>query len=62
MRRGALLVLVNFGDAADDHRGRRGELLFETESGVDLDGGVLRLPRPRRGVAGSLVTTVAGWH
>jgi maltooligosyltrehalose trehalohydrolase len=51
MQRGSLLVLVNFGDQPMAAEIGADELLFETESGVDLAGGVLRLP----GHAGALV-------
>jgi len=44
MRRGSLLVLVNFGDEPMAAEVGEVELLFETESGVELDGTVLRLP------------------
>jgi maltooligosyltrehalose trehalohydrolase len=44
MRRGALLVLVNFGDQPLEAEIGATELLFETESGVELDGDVIRLP------------------
>jgi maltooligosyltrehalose trehalohydrolase len=55
MQRGSLLVLVNFGDQPMAAEVGEVELLFETESGVDVDGGVLRLPAH----AGRLVVTVA---
>jgi maltooligosyltrehalose trehalohydrolase len=55
MQRGSLLVLVNFGDQPMAAEVGPVELLFETVSGVDLDGGVLRLPAH----AGALVRTVA---
>jgi maltooligosyltrehalose trehalohydrolase len=51
MQRGSLLVLVNFGDQPMAAEIGAAELLFETESGVGLAGGVLRLP----GHAGALV-------
>jgi maltooligosyltrehalose trehalohydrolase len=54
MQRGALLVLVNFGDqpmASEVGADGEVELLFETGSGVEVDGGTLRLP----GHAGALV-------
>jgi maltooligosyltrehalose trehalohydrolase len=44
MERGDLLVLVNFGDRPMAAEIGEAELLFETESGVDVDGGVVRLP------------------
>ena len=44
MQRGGLLVLVNFGDQAMAAEVGEAELLFETESGVDLDASVVRLP------------------
>jgi len=44
MERGRLLVLVNFGDQPVAAELGEVELLFETESGVDLDRGVARLP------------------
>ena len=45
MRRGSLLVLVNFGDQPmETRRSATVELLFETESGVEIDGHVVRLP------------------
>ncbi|HET6939839.1 MAG TPA: malto-oligosyltrehalose trehalohydrolase [Nocardioides sp.] len=44
MQRGGLLVLVNFGDKAMAAEVGDVELLFETESGVDTQGGVVRLP------------------
>ena len=47
MQRGALLVLVNFGDQPMAAELGDVELLFETESGVDVDGGVVRLPATR---------------
>ena len=40
----ALLVLVNFGDQPMAAEVGDVELLFETESGVDVDGGIVRLP------------------
>jgi maltooligosyltrehalose trehalohydrolase len=51
MSRGDLLVLVNFGDRPMAAEVGGAELLFETESGVDVDGAVVRLP----GHAGALV-------
>ena len=51
MERAELLVLVNFGDQPMAVEVGEVELLFETESGVDVDGGVVRLP----GHAGALV-------
>jgi len=51
MRRGSLLVLVNFGETPVASEVGPAELLFETESGVDLDEGVITLP----GHAGALV-------
>ena len=44
MRRGSLLVLVNFGDQPMETDIGEVELLFETESGVEIDGDVVRLP------------------
>ncbi len=44
MRRGGLLVLVNFGDQPMAAEIGEAELLFETESGVELDAGQVRLP------------------
>ena len=44
MRRGSLLVLVNFGDRPLAAEVGAVELLFETESGVEIDGNVVRLP------------------
>ena len=44
MQRGELLVLVNFGDQPMAAEVGVSELLFETESGVDLTDGVVRLP------------------
>ncbi len=54
MQRGSLLVLVNFGDQPMAAEVGEIELLFETVSGVGLEGGVLRLPAH----AGALVRTV----
>jgi len=51
MQRGELLVLVNFGDQPMAAEIGEAELLFETESGVDVEGAVIRLP----GHAGALV-------
>ncbi len=42
--RGSLLVLVNFGDQPMAVEVGEVDLLFETESGVDVAGGVVRLP------------------
>jgi maltooligosyltrehalose trehalohydrolase len=44
MRRGDLLVLVNFGDRDWTREIGEADLLFETESGVDLAGGSITLP------------------
>jgi hypothetical protein len=44
MQRGGLLVLVNFGDQPMAAEVGEVELLFETEAGVDIQGGVARLP------------------
>jgi maltooligosyltrehalose trehalohydrolase len=44
MERGSLLVLVNVGDQPMAAEVGEVDLLFETESGVDVDGGVLILP------------------
>ena len=44
MRRGRLLVLVNFGDEPMTTKTGDAELLFETESGVDLADGSITLP------------------
>ncbi len=44
MARGALLVVVNFGDEPAAVEAGHRDLLFETEAGVDLDGGELTLP------------------
>ena len=44
MRRGGLQVVVNFGREQVTARIGAAELLFETESGVDLDGEALTLP------------------
>jgi maltooligosyltrehalose trehalohydrolase len=44
MRRGGLLVLINFGEQAMATEVGEVELLFETESGVDVAGNVLTLP------------------
>jgi len=44
MRRGRLLVLVNFGDQSLTTKVGEAELLFETESGVDLADGTVTLP------------------
>ena len=44
MRRGALTVVVNFGDQDQRVGVAASELLFETESGVDLVAGALTLP------------------
>ena len=44
MRRGGLEVVVNFGDADAVAPTTAAELLFETESGVDLGEDELRLP------------------
>jgi maltooligosyltrehalose trehalohydrolase len=44
MRRGALTVVVNFGGAEQSVAVAAQELLFETESGVDLRDGVVTLP------------------
>ena len=44
MQRGELLVLVNFGDQPMAAEVGVSELLFETVSGVDVGGGVVRLP------------------
>jgi len=44
MQRGQLLVLVNFGDQPMTAELGEVELLFETVSGVDVDGGVVRFP------------------
>ena len=44
MERDGLLVLVNFGDQPMALEVGDVELLFETESGVEVDGAVLRLP------------------
>jgi maltooligosyltrehalose trehalohydrolase len=51
MQRGALMVLVNFGEQPMAVELGEVELLFETESGVDAAGSVVRLP----GHAGALV-------
>ena len=55
MRRGALVVLVNFGDRPLATEVGDVELLFETESGVEVDGRVVRLPAH----AGALVRPLA---
>jgi maltooligosyltrehalose trehalohydrolase len=44
MWRGDLLVVVNFGEARATVEVGHRDLVFETESGVDLDGGELTLP------------------
>ena len=44
LERGSLLVLVNFGDQPMAAEVGEVDLLFETESGVDIAGGVVRLP------------------
>lgn len=44
MRRGALTVVVNFGDEEQTVGTGAAEILFETESGVDLADGVATLP------------------
>ncbi len=44
MRRGDLLVVVNFGDDAAEVTVDQGDVLFETPSGVSLSDGRLRLP------------------
>ena len=44
MTRGDLLVVVNFGDEPATVEVGHRDLVFETESGVDLDGGELTLP------------------
>ncbi len=44
MSRGELVVLVNFGDEPATVEVGPCDLVFETESGVDLDGGGLMLP------------------
>jgi maltooligosyltrehalose trehalohydrolase len=44
MRRGALTVVVNFGEQEQTLETGASELLFETESGVDLRDGAVTLP------------------
>ena len=44
LKRGSLLVLVNFGDRPMAVELGKVDLLFETESGVHVAGGVVRLP------------------
>jgi maltooligosyltrehalose trehalohydrolase len=44
MERDGLVVMVNFGDQPMALEVADVELVFETESGVDIDGSVLRLP------------------
>ncbi len=44
MSRGELVVIVNFGDEPATVEVEPCDLVFETESGVDLDGGGLTLP------------------
>jgi maltooligosyltrehalose trehalohydrolase len=44
MSRGKLVVVVNFGDEPATVEVGHRDLVFETESGVDLDGGELTLP------------------
>jgi maltooligosyltrehalose trehalohydrolase len=56
MERGSLVVLVNVGDQPMAAEVGEVELLFETESGIDVDGGVLTLPAH----AGALVRPTAG--
>jgi 1,4-alpha-glucan branching enzyme len=51
MRRSALLVVVNFSTSLAAPPVEETEILFETESGVDLSDGVLSLP----GRAGALL-------
>ncbi|MEO6510864.1 MAG: DUF3459 domain-containing protein, partial [Nocardioides sp.] len=52
LRRGDVVVVVNFGTGATTTRVPAGlDLRFETESGVDLDGGTLTVP----GHAGALL-------
>jgi maltooligosyltrehalose trehalohydrolase len=58
MRRGSLLVVVNFGDAPVSVDTGSTGLLFETESGVDLADGALTLPAH----AGAMVHLSEGSH
>ena len=44
LERGSLRVLVNFGDQPMAAEVGEVDLLFETESGVDIVGGTVRLP------------------
>ena len=55
LERGSLLVLVNFGDQPMAAEVGEVDLLFETESGVDIAGGVVRLPAH----AGALVRVLS---
>jgi maltooligosyltrehalose trehalohydrolase len=55
MERGPLVVLVNFGDRPITAEVGEVEVLFETESGVEVVGGVLALPAH----AGALVRTLS---
>ena len=48
MRRGELTVVVNFGEQEQTVAVDAAELLFETESGVDLADGSVTLATARR--------------